>query len=68
VESDNRGYTIAVDGEAMTGDANYYCSVGRHCCLIGIRACHKGNKKINIRAVCVQKNEKKKKTPLYLDR
>jgi len=46
VESDKRGYTIVVDGEAMTGDANYFCSVGRQCCRIGIRACHKVNKNI----------------------
>lgn len=31
VESDRRGYTIAVSGEAMTGDAYYFCSVRRHC-------------------------------------
>jgi len=43
VESDKRGYTIAVGGEAMTGEANYFCSVGRHCCRIGIRACHVGD-------------------------
>ena len=46
VESDKRGDTIAVGGEAMTGDANYFCSVGRHCCRIGIRAYRKVNKNI----------------------
>ncbi len=45
-ESDKRGYTIAVGGEAITGDANYFCSVGRHCCRIGIRAYRKVNKNI----------------------
>ena len=46
VESDKRGHAIAVGGEEMTGDANYFCSVGRHCCQIGIRAYCKVNKKI----------------------
>ena len=46
VESDKRSDAIAVGGEAMTGDANYFCSVGRHCCRIGIRAYRKVNKNI----------------------
>ncbi len=46
MESDKRGHTIAVGGEAMTGDANYFCSVGRHFCRIVIRAYRKVNKNI----------------------
>ena len=46
VESDKRGRPIGAGQEATMRDACYICSVGRHCCSLGIRAYRKVNKNI----------------------